>query len=250
MKFPLTFTINPCLFTLLVLGFVFATIIGTVTHETGHYIPAKCVGYNPRLSYAFVAYSHATREQMMVLDSLYRADEEKILSKENSPQKTFYLKYRESISESYVKPTKFQAFIITLGGPVQTMLTGTIGILLLWLYRKKLYTGGRLKVTAWFSVFLSFFWSRQVFNFLMSLPYIFKKRTHYRSDEPKISLYLNLPHWVFGMATAVVGAVLLTWVVFYILPKQQRLTFLCAGLVGSALGWYLWMDILGPVVLP
>ena len=43
---------------------------------------------------------------------------------------------------------------------------------------------------------------------------------------------------------------LLTWVVFYIIPKQQRLNFLCAGLVGSFMGWIIWMDILGPVVMP
>lgn len=240
MRFPFTFSIKPRLFALLSLGFILATIIGTVTHEMGHYVMMKRYGFNPTIHYASASYGENPEYEEFL--SYYETNKEKIKSAAESPEKEYF---RNKIQEH-----NRQYFIITLGGPIQTMLTGTVGILLLWFYRKRLHSNGKLKPLAWLCVFMAFFWSRQVLNFLMSLPNIFKTRKHYRSDEPKISLYLDMPHWAFGMATAIVGALLLTWVVFYMIPKQQRLSFLCAGLVGSALGWFLWMDILGPVVLP
>lgn len=240
MQFPITLSVNPRLFALLSLGFVLATIVGTVTHEMGHYVMMKRYGFNPTIHYASASYGYNPEYEKF--SNFYEVHKEKIQSTQDSPEKEYF--------QNKIRERNRQFFIITLGGPVQTMLTGTVGILLLWLYRKKLYSNGKLKPLAWLAVFLAFFWSRQVFNFLMSIPDIFKERRYYRSDEPKISLYLDLPHWAFGMATAVIGAILLIWVVFYVIPKKQRLSFLCAGLVGSALGWFLWMDVLGPVVLP
>lgn len=240
MQLPVTFSIQPRLFALLTLGFVLATIIGTVTHEMGHYVMMKRYGFNPTIHYASASYGYNPEYEKF--SGFYEAHKEKIQSAEGSPEKEYFY--------NRLQKQKRELFLITLGGPVQTMLTGTMGLLLLWFYRKRLYINNKLKPIAWIAVFLAFFWSRQVLNFLMSVPDIFKERRYYRSDEPRISLYLNLPHWSFGMATAIIGAVLLIWVVFYVIPKQQRLSFLCAGLVSSALGWFLWMDVVGPVVLP
>jgi hypothetical protein len=240
LKTPFNLSVNPRLFAFLALGFVLATVVGTVSHELGHYIPAKYYGFEAKLHYASVSYGKSKESKEII--TYYEANKAKIQSAKDSPEKEYFNGLVKNLNRLY--------FLITLGGPVQTMLTGTIGLLLLWLYRKKLYNGNGLNLMGWIAVFLAFFWSRQVLNFLMSVPSIFKARKYYRSDEPQISLYLDLPHWAVDMVTAFIGILLLMWVVFYIIPKQHRFTFICAGLVGSFLGWIVWLETLGPRIMP
>jgi fatty acid desaturase len=43
---------NKKLFIALTLGFILTTIVGTITHECGHYLAAKYYGYNASINYA------------------------------------------------------------------------------------------------------------------------------------------------------------------------------------------------------
>lgn len=229
------------LFLSLVFGFVLCTIVGTVSHEGGHWVVSKYFGNTPKVHYASTSLGFEAKATEF--ETFYEKNKSKILSREESPEKE---KFREMN-----KNAGREKFLITLGGPVQTMLTGTIGFLILWFNRKEIYRKYNLTFKIWLSVFLSFFWSRQILNFTGSLDTLFEtERRTYRSDEPRLSQYLEFPHWVFGLITCIIGLLLLSWVFFKIIPIRQRLTFLLAGISGSALGWYLWMDKLGPVILP
>ena len=68
--------------------FILFTIIGTLSHEWGHILFAKALGYQTELHFA----------------------------------------HMEVIEEVRVE---FHSFLIFAGGPIQTMLTGTIGYILL-----------------------------------------------------------------------------------------------------------------------
>jgi hypothetical protein len=46
---PMKFDLR--LFVLLALGFIAFTVIGTVSHECGHYLAARCLGYKASLHY-------------------------------------------------------------------------------------------------------------------------------------------------------------------------------------------------------
>ena len=48
----LTYTFKLRLFVMLAIGFIAFIVIGTVSHECGHYIIAKCLGYEARINYA------------------------------------------------------------------------------------------------------------------------------------------------------------------------------------------------------
>lgn len=249
MKF-FPFKVHPRLFALLALSFVIVTIIGTVSHEAGHYIVGKLQGSNVKLHYASVGFGNPSPAEMAKFDSLYKADEKKILAKEPSPEKEYFLKYRKSLS-SNSNTAVHNPVLFTLAGPLQTMITGTIGIIWLLYQRKKIILKNELSVKEWLAVLIAFFWSRQLFNALTALVYYIPKGVLPRGgDEVKISRYFHLPLGIINVITGIVALFLLVWVTFYLIPKNQRLSFILAGIVGSALGFVIWMKWIGPVVLP
>lgn len=246
-KLPITFTIQPRLFAMLIFGFIIATIVGTVSHEAAHYSVAKLSGQRAKLSYASVACSNLSDAQHEKFDSLYKADKDKILSEKYSPEKEYYLNYREELGKQTVK----DAFAFTLAGPVQTIIFGTTGFIILWYNRKKIRAQHALNFKNWVLVLLSFFWSRQLCNFLLALFYYATNGTvSKRGDEVKLDNYFGLPFLTLNAITGIVGFAILTWVVFNIVPKHQRLTFVTAGIFGSALGFVIWMLWIGPIILP
>ncbi len=231
---------KPRLFIYLTIGFVLATIVGTQTHEMGHYFAAKHFDFEPVLHYASVSYGESREQSEM--ESFYDANKDKILSKEASPEKEHFIDWYEGMKQKY--------FIITLAGPLQTMITGTLGFALLF-YRRKKIKLENLKFIDWVLVLLSFFWARQVFNFIFSLSdVILGQKFPVRGDEPRLSRYLALPKPTIGLITGTIGAAILLWVIFYIIPNNKRLTFIISGITGCALGYWLWLIKLGHIILP
>jgi len=249
MKF-LPLKVHPRLFAMLALSFVIATIMGTVSHELGHYIMGKSKGYEVKLHYSSVSYKPSQALDLKKFDSLYKADEKKILSKESSPEKVSFLKYRDSLGIK-IRNEWQREMLFRIGGPLQTMITGTIGILLLWYNRKKIVIKKELSLKEWLAVILAFFWSRAVLNELICIYYyLVERKVSKFGDESMISLSMGYHANTLNATTCIVGTFLLLWVTFFIVPKQQRFSFILAGISGSALGVMIWFLWIGPVVLP
>lgn len=246
MKLPIIFIVKPRLFALLTFGFIIATIIGTLSHEAAHLYAAKYYGLEPELHYASVSYGNTEPYILREFDSVYEANKAKILSKEPSPEKEAFIKYREKTGKEIRKVY----FNITLAGPLQTILTGTLGVVLLWLHRKKIDTRNYLKFSEWLFVLLAFFWSRQLANSLIGVFYYLNGKDNSGSDEGYIASHLDITHWIIDIPGAILATIVILYVVFRILPIQHRFTFLVAGLAGSVMGWIVWMEAFGPVILP
>jgi hypothetical protein len=200
------------LFIGLFLSFIAATIIGTLSHELGHYVVAKYQGYDARINYS------AT-----VIES----------PDPNNP----------------VVPGN--PIAVTLGGPVQTMLAGTIGLALLFFYRKSFYQCDNLSFGQWLLIFLSLFWLRQNANFCTWLGgYFINGSISSRTDEIRIANHFGLPAWSIILPTAIVGAFTLALVTFKFVPARHRTTFLSAGLLGGIVGYYFWLIQFGKFILP
>ena len=225
----MTFTLHFRLFIYLVLGFILATVVGTLTHEYGHIVFAKMLGYKTELHYSSC--------------SIYDGPTE-INLKESFSNKTTTYNHDKLISQYNYEQT-----LITMSGPIQTMVTGTFGFLLLWFNRKKI--DDRLTLLQWSFVFLTFFWARQIFNFLFATLRFLKtwKWSGY-SDEIFIARHYQWPIWSVTFLTALTATILLITVTFRFIPKQQRFTFISAGLTGSIIGFPLWMKVIGPIILP
>ena len=188
-------------------GFIMFTALGTVTHELGHFISARLLGYNVSLNYGYTSYNGVVNP----LDS----------------------------------------FIITLGGPLQTLLTGTIGVFVIWVNRSEYYQARHLSLWQWLFVFMALFWLREVFNFFQALGvYLLEGSFPEGSDEVQMALKAGINSLAITATAAIIGLGVLTYLVLKVVPFQERATFALAGLIGGPLGYYIWFHWLGPVLMP
>jgi hypothetical protein len=232
--------ILPKPFLYIFLAFILCTIIGTLSHELGHIAVAKSLGYKTTLHYQSMSWKQkADREAIHKLIGKY--EKEACNGKPFPGRKAFEVKRAQ---------IRWNKFLVVLGGPLQTMLTGTIGFAIL-LYRRKKFPLD-FNIWNWTGVFLAFFWIRQPCNLLLSVAgKIFGGDCRwFGGDEAKLSFYLGSPSGMISIITGLIGFFIVFGVIFYYIPKKYRLTFIISGLAGGVAGFILWMTYLGPYLLP
>lgn len=141
------------------------------------------------------------------------------------------------------------SLLIRIGGPLQTMLTGTIGLILLFLWRKKFNLEQSLSWGQWALIFITLFWLRQSANMIMATPGLLAGRL-LRGDESYIAYLLRWPLYSVSVVTGFIGLWVLATVILRFIPRKHRLTFMLAGLTGGVTGFWLWLIKLGPVLMP
>ncbi len=203
----MTFTIDKRLLVILSLTFICMTIIGTLSHEFGHLIAAKLMGFEARINYM----------------STILTDKNRLMNDK-------------------------QDFWFILGGPLQTVLSGSIGLLCLSAIPKNTQL---LTKVQWGFIFLSLFWLRQSANFTVLLAtWLITGNYSSQSDEINLSRYLHWPDWIIVSVTAFIGFMVLAIVIFRFIPKSQRFTFILSGVIGGISGYLLWLVYLGRFIMP
>lgn len=159
------------------------------------------------------------------------------------------MNYGYTFCEGVVDP--INSFIITLSGPLQTIGTGTLGIIILLCYRNDFYTANKLSFKQWLVVFISLFWLREVYNFLQGIViHVLEGEFPSGSDEVRLARELGINELSITSTAAFIGSCVLAYIVFVIIPVRQRLTFIVSGLTGGLLGYYFWFHVIGPLVMP
>jgi len=238
---PLKFDLR--LFILLALGFIAFTIIGTVSHESGHYLAARCLGYKARLHYSSTSIQSYRPYEMDYLKSVFEKYPAQIKSNQPFPGKEQYMEICRRISR--------RGIWFTLGGPLQTILTGTIGLLLMFVFRRRYFAAEKLVFRQWLLVFISLFWLRQAANFAVgSASYILLGKRHFLGDEFALDWHFHLPVGTIWIITATIAVCVLLLVVFKFIPAKQRFTFIIAGLAGGVTGYLLWLVWFGKMIMP
>lgn len=182
------------------------TVVGTLTHEGGHYLAARLMGYEARINYM----------------ATFKMDDQPM--------------------------NATQSFWMILGGPLETIVTGSIGFFFLC---RLTYPIQKLSIAQWALIFLSLLCLREPCNFAVWLgTYLITGNYSAQGDEIRLSRYLHWSDWSLISATALIGALILAYVVFRIVPKPQRVTFLASGLVGGVLGYLLWLVYFGKMIMP
>jgi len=219
------------------ISFMLFTVVGTLSHEYGHILAAKSLGYKTYLHYGSM---HSDlRLEYEKINKEYEKNKELIMRNEESKEKTAYL--------NILKKMKPKSLKISIGGPAQTVLTGCLGLLILYFRRNR----NSFQFVDWLAVFLSLFWLREVFNMLTGLIRgLFFNTSYFGGDEYYISTMLDLPNGFFSILLGVMGSLISIYVVFKVISKKIRLTFILSGLVGGLSGFYIWFQILGPQLLP
>jgi len=218
--------------------FILVTVIGTLSHELGHIAVARALGYHTTVHYASMN-SYSSKMMKLMDDRINFPDVPELTNNAAWEKASF-------------KPERHRLWI-TMGGPIQTMLTGMLGLFILQKRRKK-RRSRPFKFIDWLAVFLALFWLREVFNLGATLVYGYlKNKPDYfvgNGDEIKISDALGLPSYMIPVICGAIGLIICAIVVFKYVPKKDRPTFILSGAVGGGLGFYLWMDLVGPMLLP
>ncbi len=199
------------LFAFLFLGFIVATIIGTISHEFGHYLVAKYWGFKSQIHYGYTSWSTG-----------------------NVFENPYHIRHILSIA---------------LGGPVSTMLTSMVGLVFIFISGSKHKDDLSLSFLQWIYIFLALFSLRFCANLFIWLVGITRPIPS-EIDEIRIAMYLGWPHLILMILTACIGVCILAIVFFKFIPRRQRLSFLLAGIVGGPAGFVLWLKWLGPLILP
>lgn len=196
-----------------IIGFIFMllTVLGTQTHEWGHYIVAKKFDFNPTLHYARVSLG-IEQEQS---DDFFRKE-----------------------------------LLFRIAGPLQTIITGIFGLTILF-FRRKIRKSTQFSIIDWIGVFLSLFWLRQCLNLIVSVvKTIIKNKISFGGDEGKVSRMLGLYPGTIGILLGSLGLMICSYVILVILPKENRYNLVVGGILGSLFGFIVWFGFIGKIILP
>ena len=237
---PVFFDIR--LFFLLTLGFILFTIIGTVSHESGHYVVARMFGFKSSIHYSYTSIDLNHNDKLFYRLTWIRYRDQ-IKAGQSFPEKERF--------DRIVNESKKMGIWFTLGGPLQTMLTGTLGFILMIVYRKRYFTNERLSFGLWLIIFLSLFWLRQTANFITGIGSgLIRGRIRSFGDESYLSWHFHLPFWSISAISAIIGVIILVILIFRFIPIKQRLTFITAGIVGGITGFIFWLVLFGKMIMP
>ena len=238
---PIVF--NWQLFVSLCVGFILFTIIGTLSHEAGHYTVAKWFGYHPRINYAATYYNEPDTSTIRFLNEQIQLHRKEIASHASFPGSDKYYAIAENYGRGYIW--------MTMAGPIETMLTGTIGCAFIIGNGKRYYTSSKLGPGQWIAVFFALFWLRQLTNLVVGIGVLVLTHKWSRhSDEEVLARIWHLPRGTISGITGLIALVIATIIIFRIIPAKQRFTFISAGLLGGVAGYLLWLVWLGPVIMP
>lgn len=199
------------------LYFFIAAIAGTLLHECGHALASMYFGFHPQIHYSFC-------EKMSAAE--WDAVDKGLLVFKPYPH----------------------AIWITLGGPLQTLFTGTVGIVGLCILRRRaVIDAGK----AWhlFWIVLAFFHSRWVINSIGILYKHYVTGKHSNADEVKLMRYWNIDIATGTWAMLLVSCALLAYITF-VLVKKHRWQLIVFGGAGSVAGGWFWLKWAGPVLMP
>lgn len=219
--------------------FILFTVIGTLTHEFGHFIVGRYLGYNSTIHYGFT--STGTNQINEKLFKIYLRNKKAINAKNNFSEKQEF--------ESLIEENTRNYYLFTLGGPSINIIIGSIGfILILFIRRRHLFATSKFH---WLCLFLTFFWMRQPNNlvtWIMKTPITGSNILN--GDEIKLARHLNLPSGTIIWITGILGLLICGYTILKFVPKDKLRTFLVSGFLGGVSGIILWFKILGPIILP
>lgn len=236
------------------LFFLFVLFYGieSFTHECGHYIAARVVGHRqPVIHYKSTDTGrNALQEEFRWFGKTYK---DKIARRERLPNHERYAEVCTQLEDAWeqMKAQKFtrEHAIIAMAGPLETVLTGMVGLLIMLYKRKKFEQAERLKVWQWIVVFAALFWLVPAVGLFAGIAFmVVPGLSDTSSDIYRMCLHFGINNSVVYLAMGALG-VMAVVATFKLVPRKQRLTLGMALIVGGTTGYFLW-NIVGPVVLP
>lgn len=222
-----------------IISFIIFTPIGTVFHEFGHILVSKSIGYKTTLHFASMEWNNDFKDDILKTYFQYQNEIDNNLSFKG-----------EELYNEKIKKLNYDDLLISIGGVLQTILFGTLAlIILLKKYKPK---NQNLTFRSWVLVFISLFWLRELFNLIKGFyTGIFNKNSSFFwGDEARISKLLEIHSGTLSLSLGMISIVIIYLIVFKIIPYKLRFTFIISGFIGSFIGIFLWTILIGPKILP
>lgn len=219
--------------------FVFMVLIpiGTITHELGHLVVAKQLSYQTELHYSSISWESDFKKSVI---KRYLKNQNEIENNLPFNGKELYNKDVQIINKHDVR--------ILIGGVFQTILTGSI-FFMLFIFSKK--NKNNFSLLQWVYLFVSLFWLRKIFNLFFGFYVGLSKGNNvfFYGDEARIAVLLNIHKGSILIPLAIISFAILAYLI-KMMPLKYKSTFIIGGLIGCPLGYFLWMNIFGPLILP
>ena len=153
-------------FLILTAVFILFTVIGTLSHKYGHIAVAKSLGYETKLHYGSMSYYPEGYLNDPDFDAVNALTKDYV----NTEYDAIPLEIKEKADEyyeilrmRYSRKENNDSLLIRIGGPLQTILTGVIGLMILIIRRKSIRMNG-LKLLDFLAVFLGLFLVKRDFQ--------------------------------------------------------------------------------------
>ncbi len=201
------------------------SIVGTVLHELGHAAMAKYLNVDFTIHHNSVKLSdELSKDYRLLMDSIrfyHSNDSVKKINQDN----------RNTISKYH-----YQSFLITLGGPMQTILTSILGIVVLVFRRFKTY---HFSIIDWLCVFLALFISREAFLLVYDMfILVIKHHLPHHGDEIKLARLMGIHPLSISAVLGVIGFYTCILVIHKFVPKSYLYEFIIGGCIGGLTGFY------------
>jgi Zn-dependent protease len=181
----------------LVFAFILIVPAGTVLHELGHYAVAKHYYNGVELHKASVT----------------------------------------NFDYKFAKGEEFASFLVTLAGPVSTLLISAIGMILISRKSFEKISYSSFSASSIFKILLAYFISREV---LLAASLIFTSGVS-NSDEYKIPLFLGLNTQYFNIVLFLTTGAICFYILTKTVERGSRVLFLLSAAIGCSIGYCTWV---------
>jgi len=139
------------------------------------------------------------------------------------------------------------AFWALCGGPLATWIQSLTAFAIMVLYynkeKRETMTEDLPPLYIFFLIFFSFS-IRFIFN---ATSYLIRGSSI--MDEVRIGYALGIPPAIVVYGSALIAIIFLI-IAIYRIPKSYRLILFFSAIFGAMLGYFIWYEILGPIILP
>lgn len=242
------------LFISLFLSFIVIYVIIVISHECGHYVAARAMGY----STARIHYNHTDTGVNKVLAAyrqILNRNKEAINNDIPFAEKDRLLQLNAAVNKmgDALQANKYYfgkgSLFIYAAGPLVTVLIASIGILLLLLYQDSFKKTEQLTTGQWFIAFAALMWFKPLYELTgVVTMQLIKGHVYLFTDEYKMCTLLGIYPSTINIIEALAG-ILPLYLTIKFVPATQRLTLVIAALSGGITGFILW-HFLGPIILP
>jgi len=242
------------LFIYLFLSFIVVFVLLVISHEGGHYIAARAMGY----SHAHIHYNHTdTGRNPAIAEYKYLLKRNRRAIEQNAPfadeERLLQLNAEVHRMADTLKANNYDmgkgSRAIYAAGPFTNLLTATIGIILLLVYRDSFKRAERLAPRQWLVIFTALIWFKPVYELTGAWSLLLISGPPARiTDEYKLCANLGLYPWTINMIEAIAG-IFFVWFTLKFVPAAQRRPLVAALLSGGLTGYALWHWV-GLVILP